>query len=113
MRDSADYADFLLPAAVDRVMGAYGFYSNLAVQDWLTNLGFARPDLFHVLPCQWNAQQSVEYWRPPYEDIFPQYHSCPGPLHLVHRNGCGPQQEHYLALLKAAGLPLPSRFTNL
>jgi hypothetical protein len=113
MRASAAYAELLQPAAVDRVMGAYGFYSTLGVQDWLTNLGFARPDLFYILPCQWNAQHGVEHWRPPYEETFPQYHTCPGPLHLVHRNGCGPRQEHCLPLLRAAGLPLPSCLTNL
>ena len=34
-----DVYRYLERTSVDRVMARYGYYSNLAVQDWLTNLG--------------------------------------------------------------------------
>ena len=33
---------------------------SLAEQDFLTNLGFIHPELFHILPCTFNKQESIQ-----------------------------------------------------
>ena len=34
--------------------------ATLAEQDWMTNLGYSHPELIHILPCQFNAQTSIQ-----------------------------------------------------
>ena len=79
MRQSAEYNGFLEAEEVARVMNKYGYHVSLGDQDWFTNIGFEvssfiligkfdrflfqSPDLFYRLPCQFNAQISVQYWR--------------------------------------------------
>ena len=64
----------------------------LGDQDWFTNLAWDQPHMFYILPCHYNAQTSLQYLTPPWEDIFDSYHFCDekSKLKIVHRNGCGP-----------------------
>ena len=64
----------------------------LAHQDWFTNLQWSQPSLFYILPCQFNTQTSVQYFRPPWEAEFESYHHCDNRSNIliIHRNGCGP-----------------------
>ena len=38
----------------------FGFQISLAEQDFFTNLGFIHPELFHILPCTFNKQESIQ-----------------------------------------------------
>ena len=59
MRDSAVYNEFIAPRGVDRLMTRFLYTMFLAEQDWLTNLGWTHPELFHNLPCEFNRQTSI------------------------------------------------------
>ena len=50
-------------------------------QDWLTLLSWAEPSLFHILPCQYNLQTSLQYWHQ-YRNTFRQYRQCGTPADL-------------------------------
>ena len=63
MRESPEYNSLLSSEEVRRVMNKYGYTVSLGDQDWFTNIGFEAPHLFYRLPCQFNAQTSVQYWR--------------------------------------------------
>ena len=63
MRESPEYNRLLSSEEVRRVMNKYGYPVSLGDQDWFTNIGFEVPHLFYRLPCQFNAQTSVQYWR--------------------------------------------------
>lgn len=104
MRQSAEYNGFLEAEEVARVMNKYGYHVSLGDQDWFTNIGFESPDLFYRLPCQFNAQISVQYWRPPWEDVFEEYHNCDKPFHIIHKNGCGPTRDICEETLRKAGM---------
>ena len=71
---------------------SYKYESTLAHQDWFTNLQWSQPSLFYILPCQFNTQTSVQYFRPPWEEKFSSFHHCDERSHIliIHRNGCGP-----------------------
>ena len=45
-------------------------------KDWFTNLYYSHPSLFHILPCYYNRQTSVQYLMPPFEDVFEDFHKC-------------------------------------
>jgi len=104
MRGSDKYNSFLDPDEVKRVISKYGYHISLGDQDWFTNIGFESPDLFYRLPCQFNAQISVQYWRPPWEEVFEEYHHCEKPFHIIHKNGCGPTREICDETLKRHGM---------
>lgn len=63
MRESEEYNRLLSGEEVKRVMRKYGYTVSLGDQDWFTNIGYEAPHLFYRLPCQFNAQVSVQYWR--------------------------------------------------
>ena len=63
MRESLEYNTLLTGSEVSRVMYKYGYAVSLGDQDWFTNIGYEARELFYRLPCQFNAQVSVQYWR--------------------------------------------------
>ena len=95
MRTCQDYLHYLQVKEVDRLVSQYQFNLTLGDQDWLTEVGWERPDMFYVLPCHYNAQTSIQYLRPPWEETFDSYHYCDqkAKLKIVHRNGCGPMPQ--------------------
>lgn len=96
MRDSEIYNEYLEAGRVAQLRDRYMYDFALGDQDWLTNLGFSHPELFHLLPCQFNKQTSIQYLAPPWEDTFDQYHYCctKAEVKIMHRNGCGPTPEN-------------------
>ena len=62
------------------------------MQDWFTSLYYSHPGLFHVLPCRFNRQTSIQYLRPPVEEYFELFHACEPKSEnvITHTNGCGP-----------------------
>ena len=95
MRKSKLYNSFLNPERVNELSKLYMYNMTLGDQDWFTNLGFSHPELFYILPCQFNAQTSIQYLRPPWESMFDKYHYCDEKknMKIIHRNGCGPMPE--------------------
>ena len=95
MRTSQTYENYMQVEEVERLITSYKFNLTLGDQDWFTELGWDRPDLFYILPCHFNAQTSIQYLRPPWEESFDSYHYCDAKekLKIVHRNGCGPMPQ--------------------
>lgn len=95
MRSSQVYGKYMEVEEVEKLIRRYKFNLTLGDQDWFTELGWDQPDLFHILPCHFNAQTSIQYLRPPWEDSFDSYHHCDSKdkLKIVHRNGCGPMPQ--------------------
>ena len=92
MRQSTLYNSYLTQNMVHKVAKQFMYTFTLAEQDWFTNLGFIHPHLFYILPCKFNRQTSIQFLRPPWEDIFEYYHSCEpkSQVAIFHSNGCGP-----------------------
>ena len=92
MRRSALYNSYLTPAMVTMLERKYMYGYTLAEQDWFTSLYYSHPGLFHVLPCRFNRQTSIQYLRPPVEEYFELFHGCEPKSEnvITHTNGCGP-----------------------
>ena len=60
MRDSPAYQHFLQPGPAAELISRYRYNLSLGDQDWFTNLAWTRPELFAILPCQYNAQTSIQ-----------------------------------------------------
>ncbi|XP_023325663.1 xyloside xylosyltransferase 1 isoform X6 [Eurytemora carolleeae] len=92
MRVNELYNSFLNKQKIDYLVKKFGYPFALAEQDFFTNLGFMFPDLFHILPCQFNTQTSLQYLSSPFENIFKSYHYCDRKenIKIFHLNGCGP-----------------------
>ncbi|XP_023325659.1 xyloside xylosyltransferase 1 isoform X3 [Eurytemora carolleeae] len=63
MRVNELYNSFLNKQKIDYLVKKFGYPFALAEQDFFTNLGFMFPDLFHILPCQFNTQTSLQVYR--------------------------------------------------
>ena len=92
MRSSKVYNSHLNSKMVSVLNKSYKYEMTLAHQDWFTNLQWSQPSLFYILPCKFNTQTSVQYFRPPWEPVFSEYHHCGARSStlIIHRNGCGP-----------------------
>jgi len=104
MRESEEWQNYLDKENVAKLMFNYGFHVTVGDQDWFTNVSFNSSELVYILPCEFNTQVSVQYWRPPWEDIFWDYHQCDRPYVIIHRNGCGPERKFCDQALKEGGL---------
>eukprot|EP00090_Calanus_glacialis_P016733 TRINITY_DN26183_c0_g1_i1.p1 TRINITY_DN26183_c0_g1~~TRINITY_DN26183_c0_g1_i1.p1 ORF type:complete len:433 (-),score=76.24 TRINITY_DN26183_c0_g1_i1:15-1313(-) len=95
MRESKVYNDNLTPGKVDALFKYYKMKMTVGDQDWFTLLSFEHPDLFTILPCQFNTQTSIQYWSSN-KEIFHSFHHCDvlKNIKIFHRNGCGPNPEH-------------------
>ena len=94
MRASARYNENLTPDKVEELFTRYQMKMSVGDQDWLTLLSFQEESLFSILPCQYNAQTSLQYWHL-FRATFSSYHQCGGPstAKIVHFNGCGPEPQ--------------------
>lgn len=110
MRASSLYNSYLNSKQVTMLQEKFKYKISLAEQDFFTNLGYVHPEMFQVLPCQFNVQESIQYMTPPFEDIFDSYHYCceKKDLKIAHINGCGPM----LSLCKHQKIP-GSRYYNI
>ena len=92
MRQSALYNSYLTPRMITQLSNQFMYSFTLAEQDWFTNLGYIHPHLFYILPCKFNRQTSIQFLRPPWEEIFESFHSCDPKqdVAIFHSNGCGP-----------------------
>ena len=56
-------------------------------QDWFTLLGWEKPDLFHLLPCEYNVQTDMEYKTRQLINLWEEYRDCEGITKIIHFNG--------------------------
>lgn len=85
-RRSSTYRKFLTPKGAQRLVEKYSFQGHLGDQDFYSLLGWECPELFYVLPCTWN-RQLCEWWRHHgYAEIFDEYYTCNGTVHIYHGN---------------------------
>ena len=95
MRRSKKYNSYLELSRTKEMIKKYVFHFTLAFQDWFTELGWESPELFYNLPCVFNVQVSMQFFRDPWKTVFHQYHHCEKPtnIRIYHHNGCGPSPE--------------------
>lgn len=96
LRSTDLYNQYLNTDRVFSLITHYKMSITLGDQDWFTMLGWKEPSLFHILPCQFNLQTSMQYLvMGDYREVFHHYHSCVSPSQamVIHRNGCGPTGE--------------------
>ena len=86
LRRSDIYNRMLEPQALNQLAGKYTFQSNLGDQDFYTLLSFDYPELFYVLPCNWNRQLCRWFETHGYGDYFDAYHRCEGDIYIYHGN---------------------------
>ena len=94
MRRSSQYNNNLSPERVHLLFSTYQMKMTVGDQDWFTLLSYQQENLFSILPCQFNAQTSLQYWSAN-KPTFYSYHHCdvPGSIKIYHCNGCGPKPE--------------------
>jgi len=63
MRESKEWQNYLDKKNVAKLMFNYGFHVTVGDQDWFTNVSFNSSELVYILPCEFNTQVSVQYWR--------------------------------------------------
>lgn len=92
LRNSPIYNRYLNADEVNILFGTYYHVPTVGDQDWFTDLGFKEPDLFYLLPCQFNTQTSLQYMNMEFKDTFDDYHYCDhfSNVKILHLNGCGP-----------------------
>ena len=87
MRSNSDYNRYLEDDSVDTLSAKFGFTkTHLGEQDWMTLLGWERPDLFYNLPCVFNRQLGQDYNQSPWKHLFDFYHDCKGDIKVLHGN---------------------------
>merc|ERR1719195_459970 len=86
LRDSAVWAKEVEVGSMTRLTGMFSMLGTVGDQDWLTLLGWARPELFHVLGCEYNKQTHEGGNTLENADIWHLYHDCPD-TKILHNNG--------------------------
>ena len=94
MRNSEIYNGYLVPQKITDLFDSYQMKMLVGDQDWFTLLSFQEPNLISILPCQFNAQTSLQYWSSN-KATFHSYHYCDvlSKIKIFHKNGCGPRPE--------------------
>ncbi|XP_023342823.1 xyloside xylosyltransferase 1 [Eurytemora carolleeae] len=92
MRRSETYNSYLNSKELVALFTEQFVRPSVGDQDWFTSLGFKEPELFYVLPCQFNVQTSLQWMKESYKDVFDDYHYCDNMqnVKIIHLNGCGP-----------------------
>eukprot|EP01134_Creolimax_fragrantissima_P008433 CFRG8433T1 len=88
LRELTVWKDMLEGNTVKTLADIFQFRGHHGDQDLYTLLGSIHPELFYILPCNWNKQLCT-WWRDVggYKDpIFGYYYECEGYLHVVHGN---------------------------
>lgn len=71
---------------LDNLASKYSFKGHLGDQDFYTLIGMEFPELFYLLPCNWN-RQLCQWWKSKgYDDVFDQFYECKGIISLYHGN---------------------------
>ena len=71
---------------LEETISQYSFQGHLGDQDLYTLMYFDHPEIFHVLPCEWN-RQLCEWWRSHgYAAVFDQFFACEAKPKIIHGN---------------------------
>jgi len=72
--------------SLQQLVSKYSFKGHLGDQDFYTLVGLEHPELFYILPCNWN-RQLCQWWKSKgYDDVFEQFYECKGVISLYHGN---------------------------
>ena len=95
MRKSKKYNRYLELSRTKQMIEKYVFHLTLAFQDWFTEVGWESRELFYYLPCVFNVQVSMQFFKDPWKSVFRDFHYCdiPSNIKIFHNNGCGPFPE--------------------
>jgi len=71
---------------LESLVTKYSFKGHLGDQDFYTLVGMEHPELFYILPCNWN-RQLCQWWKSKgYDNVFEQFYECKGIISLYHGN---------------------------
>lgn len=91
MRASPGWGEEVVLARMAALTRQFWVLGTVGDQDWLTLLGWDRPELFYRLPCQYNVQTHEGYNTREYEEVWHLYRNCSAPsdpeTKIIHRNG--------------------------
>lgn len=91
MRKSPIYAKEAKVNRITELAKKYMIVGAVGDQDWLTVLGWERPELFYLLPCEYNVQVHEGYNTEEWSELWPLYRNCSKPedkdTKIIHRNG--------------------------
>ena len=89
MRVSKEYNKYISERRMVEMVERYELESTLAEQDWFTLLGWEKPELFHLLPCEYNLQTDVEYRKnsKEVEQLWDTFRNCNEEPKIIHSNG--------------------------
>ena len=91
MRESPGWGEEVKLDRMRMLTTKFSVLGTVGDQDWLTLLGWDRPELFYSLPCQYNVQTHEGYNTSEYEEVWPLYRNCSAPsdpeTKIIHRNG--------------------------
>ena len=74
-------------------------HPHLGDQDFYSLLSFEHPDLFFILPCQWNRQLCTWWKDKGYEDVWESYFQCNNDVNIsLYHGNCN--------------TPFPNRISN-
>ena len=86
LRKSNLYHSLMTNSSLQRLTNKYSFKGHLGDQDFYTLIGLEYPELFYMLPCNWN-RQLCQWWKSKgYDDIFDKFYECKGVVSLYHGN---------------------------
>ncbi|KAK2726954.1 hypothetical protein QYM36_007705 [Artemia franciscana] len=86
LRSSVEYASLLSKTVIDVLAAKYNFKGHLGDQDFFTLTGFEYPELYYVLPCEWNRQLCRWWEHRGYEEVFESYFECSDKTKIYHAN---------------------------
>jgi len=85
MRQSEIYTKELQFTNMEDLVKRYAVDGYVGDQEWLTQLSWKLPQLFHLLPCQFNQQKAD--FSAIYPGTWEAYHDCEEPSKIIHNNG--------------------------
>ena len=91
MRDSPEWEAEVDVKRMKEIAHQFLFAGSVGDQDWLTVLGWSRPEMFYLLPCHYNVQVHEGLKVAEHAERWEQYRNCSAPQHpdtkIIHYNG--------------------------
>ena len=93
MRESQDWEVEVVPERMKEIAHQFIFAGTVGDQDWLTVVGWVRPDLFHLLACNYNVQRHEGVKMIEHKERWASYRNCSSPDHpdtkIIHKTDPG------------------------
>jgi len=92
IRQSDDYKDEISLYKMADGFDMFEFNGSVGDQDWLTILGWLKPNLFYILPCQYNMQmlalsQCTSFSSQELCDAYAKCDTTHVPAKILHKTG--------------------------